>query len=90
MSGNGNRGYVIGPAPRVNPRLTGGGGAFRAPLFFSPIVAKTNIRRIVTKLSVPSDASILHPEFKEKVRTCDRSAGNDVRVTSYLTDFEVK
>ena len=72
---------------QLNPRVTG--GLFRAPLSFFLNIFQTN-RDIGTKLSVPSDKSILHILTKTKFRTYHRLAGNDVRVTSCSIDFDAK
>ena len=56
-------------------------GAIFCPLSFSGNISRSNAN-IATKLSVPSLTSILHMLTKGKWSACDRSAANDVRVTS--------
>ena len=75
-------------SPYVHPRLTGGGGLFRAFLSFFLNIFQTNID-IGTKLSVTSSAFILHI-LNKQILTYHRSAEKDVRVTSCSVDFYAK
>ena len=69
--------------------LRPGGGLFLAPLQTFRYISRTAVP-IVTKLSVPSRASILHIVTKHFSKGYDRLPANDVRVTSCSAVFGPK
>ena len=84
------RHHIILPRPEYIARAPQGGGAIFAP---SPLVFCDDSRsyvRIIAKFSIPSKPSNWHILTKRKLARFDRSAINDVRVTSCFPVFRQK